>query len=57
MPSNNAFKIFNCLFRILLMAFSTLAVLFIFLSVAGYVAFGPTASWLARAGTQAHETL
>lgn len=28
--------------RILLMAFSTLAVLFIFLSVAGYVAFGPT---------------
>ena len=31
--------------RILLMAFSTLAVLFIFLSVAGYVAFGPTASW------------
>jgi len=39
------------------MAFSTLAVLFIFLSVAGYVAFGPTASWLARAGTQAHETL
>lgn len=30
----------------MLMAFSTLAVLFIFLSVAGYVAFGPSALWL-----------
>lgn len=30
------------------MAFSVLAVLFIFLSVAAYGAFGPTASWRSK---------